>query len=78
MSKLEALLKKTLSQALAGDTKSAVTIFAIAQKEGLLTPEQEQAVESLSEDDAAIIAAYNRRLLSATQRTNTADTQTSE
>ena len=62
MSKFEAVLKKTLSQALGGDKKSAVTIFAIAQKDGLLTPEQEQAVENLSENDAAIIEDYNRRL----------------
>jgi hypothetical protein len=55
MSKLEALLKKTMSDALAGDKKSAGLIFAIAQREGLLTPEQEEALGSVAETDAAII-----------------------
>jgi Family of unknown function (DUF5681) len=62
MTKLEALLKKTMSDALAGDKKAALTIFGIAQKEGLLAPEQVEAVEGLAEDDAAIIEAYNRRV----------------
>jgi hypothetical protein len=63
MSKLEALLKKTISDALAGDKKSAGLIFAIAQKEGLLTPEQEEAVGSVAETDAAILEAYNQQFL---------------
>jgi hypothetical protein len=63
MSKLEALLKKTISDALAGDKKAAGLIFAIAQKEGLLTPEQEEAVGGVAETDAAILDAYNRQFL---------------
>ena len=62
MTKLEALLKKTMADALAGDRKAAAIIFALAQKEGLLTPEQVEAVEGLAEDDASIIEAYNRRI----------------
>jgi hypothetical protein len=65
MTKLEALLKKTLADALAGDKKSAAVIFSIAQKEGFLTPEQVEAVEGLADDDAAIIEAYNRRVLAS-------------
>jgi hypothetical protein len=41
MSALEAVLKKTMSKALAGDNKAAITIIGIAQKEGILTPAQE-------------------------------------
>jgi hypothetical protein len=59
---LEAVLKKTLSKALAGDNKAALTILGIAQKEGILTPEQEQAVDNLSESDLAIMQDVRRRL----------------
>jgi hypothetical protein len=62
MSALEAVLKKTLSKALAGDNKAALTIIGIAQKEGILTPEQEQAVDDLSETDLAIMQDVKRRL----------------
>jgi Family of unknown function (DUF5681) len=63
MSKLEALFEKTLSEALAGDKKSAALIFSIAQKEGLLTPEQEEAAESFSETDAAVLEAYHQQFI---------------
>ncbi len=62
MSALEAVLKKMLSKALAGDNKAALTIIGIAQKEGILTPEQEQVVENLSESDLAIMEDVRRRL----------------
>jgi Family of unknown function (DUF5681) len=62
MSALEAVLKKTLSKALAGDNKAALTIIGIAQKEGILTPAQEQAVDDLSETDLAIMQDVKRRL----------------
>ena len=65
MTKWEALLRKTMADALAGDKKATAIIFAIAQKEGLLTPEQVEAVEGLAEDNAAILEAYNRRVLAA-------------
>jgi hypothetical protein len=61
MSALEAVLKKTLSKALAGDSKAALTIIGIAQKEGILTPEQEQAVDDFSQTDLAIMADARRR-----------------
>jgi hypothetical protein len=64
MSKLEALFEKTISEALAGDKKAAALIFAVAQKEGLLTPEQEEAAESLSETDAAVLEAYHQQFIS--------------
>ena len=51
-----------LSKALAGDNKAALTIIGIAQKEGILTPEQEQVVENLSESDLAIMEDVRRRL----------------
>jgi hypothetical protein len=62
MSALEAVIKKMLSKALAGDNKAALTIIGIAQKEGILTPEQEQVVENLSEGDLAIMEDVRRRL----------------
>jgi len=62
MPALEAVLKKTLSKALAGDNKAALTIIGLAQKEGILTPEQEQLVEDLSETDLAIMEDVKRRL----------------
>jgi hypothetical protein len=65
MSALEAVLKKTLSKALAGDNKSALTIIGIAQKEGILTPAQEQAVDDLSETDLSIMRDVKRRLEAA-------------
>jgi hypothetical protein len=65
MSALEAVLKKTLSKALAGDNKAALTIIGIAQKDGILTPEQEQAVDDLSETDLAIMQDVKRRLEAA-------------
>ena len=49
MPAVEAVLKKTVAKALAGDTKAALTIIGIAQKEGILTAEQEQVVDDLSE-----------------------------
>jgi hypothetical protein len=65
MPALEAVLKKLLSKALAGDNKAALTIIGIAQKEGILTTEQEQVVESLSESDLAIMEDVKRRLEAA-------------
>jgi hypothetical protein len=62
MSAVEAVLKKMLSKALAGDSKAALTILGIAQNEGILTPEQEQAVDTLSENDLAIMEDVKRRL----------------
>src|SRR5262249_32255388 len=62
MPALEAVLKKTLSKALAGDNKAALMIIGIAQKEGILTPEQELAVNDMSENDLAIIEDVRRRL----------------
>jgi hypothetical protein len=62
MSALEAVLKKMLSKALAGDNKAALTIIGIAQKEGILTPDEEQVVENLSESDLAIMEDVKRRL----------------
>ena len=62
MPALEAVLKKTLSKALAGDNKAALMIIGIAQKEGILTPAQEQAVDDMSENDLAIIEDVKSRL----------------
>jgi hypothetical protein len=70
MSALEAVLKKTLSKALAGDNKAAFTIIGIAQKEGILTPEQEQVVEDLSESDLAIMEDVRRRLAASDSALN--------
>jgi hypothetical protein len=66
MSALEAVLKKMLAKVLAGDNKAALTIIGIAQKEGILTPEQEQVVDDLSESDQAILEDVRRRLEAST------------
>ena len=66
MSALEAVLKKMLAKALAGDNKAALTIIGIAQKEGILTPEQEQVVDDLSESDQAILEDVRSRLEAST------------
>lgn len=58
---LEALLKSMLGKGLKGDHKSALAIIGLAQREGLLTPEQEQAVENLPESDVAILEDAKRR-----------------
>jgi hypothetical protein len=58
---LEALLKSILGKGLRGDHKSALAIIGLAQREGLLTPEQEQAVESLPDSDLAILDDARRR-----------------
>jgi hypothetical protein len=62
MPAFEAVLKKVLSKALGGDNKAAITIIGIAQKDGILTPEQEQAVDNLSDNDRAILEDFKRRL----------------
>lgn len=62
---LEAVLKKLVSKALAGDHKAAVTVIGIAQKEGILTADQEQVVDNLSESDLAIMEDVKRRLEAA-------------
>jgi hypothetical protein len=68
MPALEAVLKKTLAKALGGDHKAALTIIGIAQKEGILTPEQEQVVEDLAESDLAILEDVKRRLEAALEQ----------
>lgn len=61
MPALEALLKKLLAKGLGGDAKATLAIIGLAQREGLLTPEQEQEVENLSESDRATMEDYRRR-----------------
>jgi hypothetical protein len=65
MSVLEAVIKKTATKALAGDNKAALTIIGLAQRDGLLTPELEEAVEHFSETDKAIMEDQRRRLAGA-------------
>ena len=65
MAALEAVVRKLLSKALGGDNKAAFTIVGIAQKEGFLTSQQEQAVKDLSEIDQAILEDAKRRFSAA-------------
>jgi hypothetical protein len=58
---LEAVIKMTATKALAGDSKAAFAIIALAQREGLLTPEQQEVVENLSDNDTAIMEDFKRR-----------------
>ena len=63
---LEAVIKKTLSQALGGDHKAALTIIGMAQREGVLTPEQEEDAGTLPETDMAIMQDAMMRFGAAT------------
>jgi hypothetical protein len=65
MSKLEAVLKKTMSKALSGDHKAALTIIGIPQRDGILTPELEETVDNLSDNDVAIMEDAMKRLRDA-------------
>jgi hypothetical protein len=62
MPAVEAVLKKMIVKALNGDDKAGLAVIGIAQRAGLLTPAQEEAVESLSETDDAIVQDVIRRL----------------
>jgi hypothetical protein len=62
---LEAIVRQTCNKALKGDYKAALTIIGLAQKEGLLTPEQNEAIEeNMSDADKAILADYKKRMSS--------------
>ena len=61
MSQLEAVLKKTMSKALAGDHKAGLTIIGLAQRQSLLTPEQEETIDNLSDRDRAIMEDAMKR-----------------
>jgi hypothetical protein len=61
MSQLEAVLKKTMSKALAGDHKAGLTIIGLAQRQSLLTPEQEETIDNLSDCDRAIMEDAMKR-----------------
>jgi hypothetical protein len=72
---LEVVLKRVLTQALKGDFRAALTVIGMAQREGFLTPEQEEAVEALSDTDAAILQdLMNRMRQTPTPATGTTDT----
>jgi hypothetical protein len=78
MPALEVVLKRLLSQALKGDLKAALTILGIAQREGLLTPEQEEAVDALPDNDRAILLDGMQRLNRATDAVLKAGTSLAE
>ena len=65
-----------MSEALAGDKKAAALVMAIAQKEGLLTPEQEEAAESFSDSDAAVLEAFRQQFTAG--EPNASDTKLKE
>jgi hypothetical protein len=63
VSKLGAIVTQTINDALKGDHKSRLIALAMARESGLLTPEQEEAIEeNLSERDKQIMEDYNRRI----------------
>jgi Family of unknown function (DUF5681) len=62
MPALEVVIKRLLAQALKGDHRSALTILGLAQRDGLLTPEQEEVVDGLPENDRAILLDGMERL----------------
>jgi Family of unknown function (DUF5681) len=67
MPALQVVLKKLVSQALKGELKPALTIVGLAQREGLLTPEEEEAVEALPDNDMAIVQDAMQRFNHATE-----------
>jgi hypothetical protein len=78
MPALEVVLKRLLSLALKGDLKAALTVLGIAQREGLLTPEQEEAVDALPDNDRAILLDGMQRLNRATDAVLKAGTSLAE
>ena len=78
MPALQVVLKRLLSQALKGDLKAAITVIGMAQREGLLTPEEEEAVDALSDNDMAIVQDAMQRLNHATEAVLKADTSLAE
>lgn len=76
MPRLQAVFEKLVSEALAGDKKAAALVMAIAQKEGLLTPEQEEAAESFSDSDAAVLEAFRQQFTAG--EPNASDTKLKE
>jgi hypothetical protein len=64
ISKLEAVLKKTLSQALGGDKKAQLIIIGLAQKEGLLGSAESSAAQTLFSDDETLLQIFAARVLS--------------
>lgn len=63
MPKLEAILRQTCNKALQGDHKAVLTVIGLAQKDGLMTPEQTEVVEgALSEADKAILEDFKARM----------------
>jgi Family of unknown function (DUF5681) len=66
MPALQVVLKGLLSQALKGELKALITVIGMAQREGLLTPEQEEAVEALPDNDRAILLDGMQRFNQAT------------
>jgi hypothetical protein len=78
MPALEVVIKKMLAQALKGDHRSALTILGLAPRDGLLTPEQEEAVDALSENDQAIMLDAMQRFNYATDAVLKAGTSLAE
>jgi hypothetical protein len=66
MPALQVVLKRLLSQAVKGELKAALTVINIAQREGFLTPDEEEAVDALSENDQAIVLDAMQRFNDAT------------
>jgi hypothetical protein len=78
MPALEVVIKRLLAQALKGETKAALTILGLAQREGLLTPEQEEEVDALSQNDEAIVLDAMQRFNYATDAVLRAGTSSAE
>jgi uncharacterized protein DUF5681 len=63
MPALQIVLKRLRNRAMKDDLKAALAVISIAQKEGLLTPDENEAIdESLSETDKAILENLKQRL----------------
>jgi hypothetical protein len=63
MSLLEAIIRQTCHKALKGDHKAGLTVIGLAQKQGLMTPQQSEALEDgMSDGDKAILADFKKRM----------------
>jgi hypothetical protein len=78
MPALQVVLKRLLSLAVKGDLKAALTVIGIAQREGFLTPDEEEAVDALSENDEAIVLDAMQRFNHATDSVLKAGTSLAE
>jgi hypothetical protein len=78
MPALQVVLKRLLAQAVKGELKAALTVIGIAQREGFLTSEEEEAADAMSNNDQAIVLDAMQRFNDATDAVLKAGTSLAE